>query len=365
MKKYLVIFLVAATFISCQEVFVPEVEEVEPFLIVEGSISTLNTSHTILISLSSKFQHNPLIKGVNSATVYVDDEFGDRTYFYNIANGVYRTDTAETFSARLGRSYVLTIEMDDGNIYQSDPQTVVACPEISSLYCNFGVESILRENAYGEAFESPFEGIGVYTGTQGILPFNNYYFYKYLAYEQHKTTIRLGINDVFLYGHRRLSGKYSSNLVIGNADEFGNYALRTKKVLFIAKEDMVTYDPRIPDTIELISTRFEGLIFKLQQYSLSPDAFEFWNDAVTQLEAKGRLFDPVSPQLHGNIRCVSDSLQKVVGVFYASDVSERISYFYINTRDQAITRDIESMPELYLDTLLWGRKPDDWIDPPN
>lgn len=363
MKKFLIIVIVAIALVSCQEVFVPDVEEVEPFLLIEGSISTTPGLHKVLVSLSGKFQHNPLIRPVNTATVYVDDDLGNRTYFNKIANGVYQTDTEEAFAAKISRTYILTVETDDGNIYKSNPQTVVECADISSLYCNYGVESVLNENAYGEAYEVSYDGIRVYTGTDGILPYNNYYFYTYNAYEQHKTCIRIGMNTYYLYGHRRLSGKYANFLLVGNADEFGDFALRYKKILFIAKDDMTNYDPPIPDTIEIISTRFEGLIFILRQYSISPDAFEFWNDAVTQLEAKGRLFDPVSPQLHGNIHCVSDSLQEVVGIFYASDVSEKLSYFYINSKNRTITKDIDSMPELFLDTLHWGW-PDSWIDPP-
>jgi hypothetical protein len=364
MKKCFIIAIAAFMLISCQEVFVPDVEEVEPFLIVEGSITTKPGLHTVLISLSSRFQHNPLIKPVSTATVFVEDNLGQRTYFYNITNGVYRTDTAEYFAAKIGQSYILTIETDDGNIYKSNPQTVVECADVSSLYCNYDTETILSENTYGEAYEILYDGIRIFTGTDGILPYNNFYFYNYIAYEQHKTTIQIGINIYYLYGHRRLSGKYSNYMLIGNADEFGDYALRNKRVLFVAKDDMTNYTPPLPDSFEVLETRFEGLIFKLQQYSLSPDAYEFWHDAETQLEAKGRLFDPVSPQLHGNIHCVSDSLQEIVGIFSASDVSEKLAYFYINNRNQTITRDVENMPELILDTLKWAR-PDDWIDPPN
>jgi hypothetical protein len=171
------------------------------------------------------------------------------------------------------------------------------------------------------------------------------------------------VNSYYLYGHRRLSGKYARQLLIGNADDYGNNALRDKKLIFIAKDDLYTYVPPLPDTIEILSTQFEGLLFRLRQYSLSPDAFDFWHDAENQLEAKGRLFDPVAPQLHGNMYCVNDSLQKVVGIFSASDVKEQVSYFYIDRRNHIYTKELESMPNLILDTLMWGR-PEDWVDIP-
>jgi hypothetical protein len=363
MLKYLTILLFVLTLISCQEVFIPEVDDPEPFLIIEGSVSTIPGYHQVTLMWSSKFSHNPAFHRIDNANIYLEDRQGNRTYFYRINSGVYQTDSLEIFAAVLGETYTLTVELDNGNIYRSKPQTVVECPDVKSLYCRYARESILTENAYGEAYEIPFDGISSYTSTDGLFPYNNYYFYRYVGYEQHKTIIRIGVNSYYLYGHRRLSGKYARQLLIGNADDYGNNALRDKKLIFIAKDDLYTYVPPLPDTIEILSTQFEGLLFRLRQYSLSPDAFDFWHDAENQLEAKGRLFDPVAPQLHGNMYCVNDSLQKVVGIFSASDVKEQVSYFYIDRRNHIYTKELESMPNLILDTLMWGR-PEDWVDIP-
>jgi hypothetical protein len=363
MGRDLIILFSALLLVSCQEVFVPDVEEVEPFLMVEGSITTRPGTHTVSIHYSSTFKNNPTFKQVNTAHVYVEDDLANKTYFYSRGNGAYQTDTAQIFAAEVGRTYTLIIETEDGNIFRSEPQTVVACPDIQSLYCSLSNESILTENVYGEAYEIPYDGISVITGTNGILPYNNYYLYRYVAYEEHKTVIQIGVSDYYLYGHRKLSGKYSNYLRIGNADEFGNFALRNKKILFIARDDMTTYDPPLPDTITILSTTFEGLLFELEQLSLTPDAYTFWKDAVDQLEATGRLFDPVAPQLHGNIHCVSDSVTRIIGIFYASDISEKVAYLYISSKNRTFSKDLGRMPDLYLDSLEWT-KPDDWVDRP-
>ncbi len=363
MCKYLYIVIAAILLISCQEVFIPDVEEVEPFLIIEGSISTQPESHEVSINWSSEFQHNPIFQSVNNAYVYVEDELGNRVDFHNTSNGRYQTDEATPFAAVVGRSYFLRVEMDDGNVYQSEPQTVVDCPEVKTLNCSFATNALLHEDAYGDAIEITYDGFNIFTGTEGILPYNNFYFYKYIAYEQHKTVIQIGVQQYYLYEHRRLSSKYLNFLLIGNADEFGNYVLRDKKLLFVGKDDMTRYTPPLPDTITVLSTRFEGLLFELEQHSLSPDAYSFWHDAETQLEAKGRLFDPVSPQLHGNMHCVNDSLNKVIGIFSASNVSEKVAYLYIDYQNRTYSKDLDSMPELVLGGLQWSR-PEGWIDPP-
>jgi hypothetical protein len=135
-------------------------------------------------------------------------------------------------------------------------------------------------------------------------------------------------------------------------------------MLFISKKDMSDYIQPF-DTIwyTLVNNWFDGLLFKLEQLSISDNAYSFWRDAELQLEADGRLFDPVASQLKGNIRCITDSTKEVIGIFNASHVSERYAYLYINYENKTTSLDIDGFPTLYLDTCSWIR-PDDWIRRP-
>jgi hypothetical protein len=133
--------------------------------------------------------------------------------------------------------------------------------------------------------------------------------------------------------------------------------------MFIITEDMTNYIPVYPDTLTLIGTYFEGLLFNLRQLSLSPDAYAYYRDAEKQLEAEGRLFDPAYVQPSGNIECISDPERKVIGVFSASDVNECFVYMYVNYNGRTYTNRIDSFPELWLDTCSYGM-PDSWIKPP-
>jgi hypothetical protein len=101
----------------------------------------------------------------------------------------------------------------------------------------------------------------------------------------------------------------------------------------------------------------------MNQKSISSDAYSFYSDVEKQFEAEGRLFDPVSPQLTGNITCTNNESNKVIGVFYAFDETEKIAYLYSNSENQTYSSILDSMPELWLDTCSWSQ-PDDWISPP-
>jgi len=155
--------------------------------------------------------------------------------------------------------------------------------------------------------------------------------------------------------------KYTQIIRTGNADQFPGHNIENQELLFVSTEDMYNFIMPFSDTMfVLLQNWFDGLIFKLEQLSLSDNAYAFWRDAELQLEAEGKLFDPVSPQLKGNIRCVSDSTKDVIGIFNASHVTEKYAYFYIDYQNRTTSMEIDSFPTLYLDTCSWGI-PNDWI----
>jgi hypothetical protein len=363
MQRILFIIAGLVFIVGCSEVYEPDVDEVDPFLSIEGFISTKPGPQYVYIMRSKSYNDRPYFVGEAGAIVYVTDSLGKHFNYENMGNGVYRADLTEGNGIEIGYTYILQIITRDGTIFRSTPQKVVQSPEIANLYCEFGRQTILTENTYGDAFEQEFEGINLMIETNGILPSDNYYLYHYTGYEEHHSFIQYELTEYQIFRHRHLSGKYSNIIHTVNADEFGDFEVKNEKLLFIVTNDMTNYDPIVPDTFTVNGTRWEGLLFRLEQLSLSSDAYTFYRDAEQQLAAEGHLFDPTFTQITGNITCVSDPPKRVVGVFYAADISVRYAYFYINYRNHTYTQEIDSFPELWLDTCSWGR-PEDWIVPP-
>jgi len=349
--------------VGCSEVYEPDIERVDPFLNIEGYISTKPGLQYVYIRYSRSYNDRPYFTGESGATVFVTDNNGNRNNYEDFGNGVYRLELTEENVAEIGSSYTLEVITRDGTIYRSTPQQVVPSPEIHDLYCEFDRQTILTENTYGEAFEQEYEGINLILETNGILTSDNYYLYHYIGYEEHHSMIRYDVSEFNIYRHRRLSGKYFNIIHTVNADEFGNFEVRNDKLMFIITDDMTNYNPIIPDTFSVTGTQFEGLLFKLEQSSLSSDAYTYYRDAERQLEAEGRLFDPTLAQVTGNIQCISNPDEKVIGVFYAADVSDYYTYMFVDYEGQTYTDRLDSFPELWLDTCSWGI-PDDWISPP-
>ncbi len=367
MKRIVIIILFVIALAGCQEVFVPDIEEMEPVIVIEGMLTSLPEIHEVKISKTRSFSERPYYPHVTDALVEIRDEDGNIIPFQHHNYGVYRSDTNNLYKAELGKTYVLRVVTSEGDVYESSPQTVLESPEISNLVCRFDQSVILTDNSNGDVFEIKKGGIEIIGETQGILPARNYYFYRWNAYEQHVTVLAtLGVppSYYYIYRHKRILGKYRNVIRTGNADEYANFKIKNHKIIFVTTEDMSNYIQPFPDTsFSVLENWFYGLIFKLEQFSISDNAYSFWRDAELQLEAEGRLFDPVASQLKGNIKCVSDSTKAVIGVFNASHVSEKYAFFYIDYLNRTSSMDIDSFPQLYLDTCHWGM-PDDWIDRP-
>jgi hypothetical protein len=207
------------------------------------------------------------------------------------------------------------------------------------------------------------DGIQIICETQGILPVQNYYFYRWIGYEQHVNVLSPEMGDpISLYGHRSMKIKYKQVIRTGNADQFHDFLMKNHDLIYISLWDMSNYIIPIDDsTSTLASNYFDGLLFKLEQLSISDNAYSFWRDAELQLEAEGKLFDPVATQLKGNIRCVTDSLKDVIGIFNASDVSEKYAYFYLDGQNRTTSKIINGFPTLYLDSSYHVNMPGDWI----
>jgi hypothetical protein len=89
-------------------------------------------------------------------------------------------------------------------------------------------------------------------------------------------------------------------------------------------ENRISFQPLIsivrPE--ERLSVRYSILV---RQYGLTKEAYEFWNILRKNTELTGSLFDPQPSQLPGNIICLDDPNERVIGFVSAGkQVSKRI-----------------------------------------
>lgn len=120
---------------GCITQFVPQTKENKEMLVVEGLITDKAGESVIKIAetmpLGEKSDANP----VSGCTVYVTDNLGSSTTFYETSEGVYSPPSG--FSGQVGRTYTLQIHANpaSGNLnYRSFPVEMKPVPPIDSIY---------------------------------------------------------------------------------------------------------------------------------------------------------------------------------------------------------------------------------------
>lgn len=94
-------------------------------------------------------------------------------------------------------------------------------------------------------------------------------------------------------------------------------------------EDRVSYQPiqKLTHPDERVSFKYSILV---RQYGLPEEAWQFWNTLRKNTELTGTLFDPQPSLLPGNITCISDPSEKVIGFITAGEIAEKRIYIKNN-----------------------------------
>jgi hypothetical protein len=362
--KEIVMFISILIFMpACEEVISPKVERTNSSLAVEGMMSTIPGRNSISITNSNPYNDPKNLKRVAGLKVYTIDNQGNRIDFEETNNnGLYTTGNDSTKIAKIGNTYTLFITSPDGDVYKSTPQYVSECPEIDKIFIDSDQETILTEDNYGKAIAVNVDGITVFSNTKAILPKNNYYLFRWYGFVEHYARVTPpGSTSYELFRHTILSSLYTKVICTGNADESYDLSLRRKKFVFIPENAYMDYNPEIPEGYILENKTFEGILFATEQYSISEDSYNFWHQAEQQLEASNKLFNPITTQIKGNLTCVSNPEKKIYGVFCATDSKIRYDYLFINHRHLTYNVELDSLPDIYIDT---NSPLSNWIFPP-
>jgi len=367
------VILIISTFLlpgSCVKVYDPNVDSVASEMVVDASLSTVPGVHKIRLSYSNPYNANSKYNGFTGAKVSVSDDQGRIIPFGEIGQGgFYETDTNESIKAEIGRTYTLHIITKEGDVFVSEPQTILKCAPMDSLFCENDEQKVLDENGNGDSYEVIDKGMRVEVNSKGLYPNHNFYLYSWVAYEEYCVGLVYGPFLHLLYTHVPLPSKYDKDVCTGNADNYVNQQLSHNRLLFIPNKELQNFTGSIPDSLlegknHVQFENFQGLIFRLEQKSISDNAYMFWSSVQSQLDASGKLFDPVASQIAGNIICTNNPQKKAFGVFYAYDVSEKYAYLYMSVTDRISSKPLNEFPKLVVDSFYWEVPPPGWVSPP-
>lgn len=293
----LVFFLLLAGTVACiDEVNFP-LRTVTPRLVVEGLVTNQKPPYRVQLTFTDSKQGRRALteaNGVSGAVVSIADDQGNATRLTEFQSGVYLT-TDTTLVGVVGRSYTLSVQLPDGRRYISRPEQLTAVPDVERVYYEEDDRLVASENA----------GINVYVDVQDPGETKNYYRWSAYGYSLRPST---GVCCLFTYegcpkcftlcwerGENLAANLLSDELINGNA----------------IRRQFVYFSP----------IRSRGLhLIEVNQYSLTEQAYRFWQRYEEQRIRTGSILDPLPEPIEGNVSNADDPSESVLGYFGASSV---------------------------------------------
>lgn len=296
MKRIHFLFFLLVIFAGCRDRYeLPLRDDDISLLVVEGVLNVGGPTN-ITLSRTLKVNDNLSFKPERNAQLTVEDKSGNSTMVSESGEGRY-------YHAQLplvaGQEYRLRIRTTNNNEYLSDYVTAVNTPAIDSI-------SWKKEN----------EGVRIFANTHD--PSNNTRYYKW-DYDEtweirssfpssYKWT---GGTTIVYYGlHNYQCWKYdrSKNILIGSTAQLQSDVVSEAELTFIQPG------------AERLGVRYSILV---RQQSLTKAAYEYLSQMKKNTESLGTIFDPQPSELRGNIRCVTNPQEDVIGYLTASSTTEK------------------------------------------
>lgn len=351
----------------CTEPYDPKTENDRQVPAIYSLVTDIPGQSYVDITVAVPYDSMTWRKGISGAMVFITDNSGGKTPFTEASDGRY-VPVNSTFSGKPGKSYVLTVEMPDKQVYVSSPQEMLPQVIPFEVSGKFGKETYLLESYYGKVIQKEKEVCEIYydlkyTGpeqpefrfisTQIVeytvfkpkfppFPVSGYMFYCWYV-----------IADSSLVFTNE---KYKTNS--GGIQKIRICSTTPDKKIQVPDMSLMTmsYDKINIDTDEL------RRIIRISQYRLNPDSYAWYKGVDNQNASQGKIFDPLIAQLYGNLSCQTNPDQPILGFFEVSSVA--VNSWSVS-RDGKLTSIIfKSVPNVFPPPsgFTVNVEPDFWID---
>lgn len=298
MKHWRQVILFTILLAGCRKPYNPPVINASnEYLVVEGVINPGSDPTIIKLSYTVNLSTKRIAKPVPGGTLTVESDQHTLYPLTDAGNGTY---VSAGLNLDHSHTYRLDITTPDKKQYQSGLQPVMTTPPIDSV-------GFLVQN----------NGIQLYVNTHD--PNNNtrYYRWEYQETWQFHAEHR---SDYITNG-TAVVARGANQMVF---DCFGNDTSSSITLGSSAKlsQDVIYQNPitQVASTSEKLETKYSILV---KQYALSSDAYNFWVNLKKNTEQLGSIFDAQPSQINGNIHCVTDPAEPVIGYISVTNVPQK------------------------------------------
>ncbi|MBN2632760.1 MAG: DUF4249 domain-containing protein [Bacteroidales bacterium] len=296
--KYLTLILsLLFTFCGCVTEYIPDLHENEELLVVEGLITDQPVANVIKIYKTDPLWTNDFRTPLENCSVWISDDSGKTDTLEQQREGVFVTDPA-TFTGVPGKTYTLHFTALSGTelrTYESLPVKMLPVPPVDSVYYE------KQDYVYNHL---PFEGCRICIDTRDPSGQCNYYRWEYVETWEFRLPFDVANKVCWVT-------EESEEILIKDASMFSGNSILKYPV------------KNITNPVDRLGIRYSILV---NQYSLSEEEYSFWERLGNSREQVGGLYDIIPSSIPGNIFCVEEKLEKVLGYFSVSAIkSERLT----------------------------------------
>ncbi len=341
---------------GCKEIYEPDLNHDKQYLVVEGMITNLEGPHEIKLSKTNVFgqgyEHIP----VENASLKIADSENNVIMLEEVNPGSYYTP--DSFSGKIDESYTLHITTESGETYKSKPQELMPPLEIDSFYGEPGFETFFYETHDENSIHAEeIEGVNLFIDVSFNDERTSKFRYKSVLMLQYKFIPANTEEEILYYCWevKDITHTVDSDLIENlsqsesKRNRVGFLPNRKKDMKYIGfpvfkKDTTIQPSPDGEATDMVPITYLQPRIFSNSVYTLNDDAYSFYYERHRQTSNEGQLFDPIAPQIIGNIYSEDQQEEVVLGFFEASSVTRVKTY---NIRSATIFDDLESfeMPD--------------------
>jgi len=308
-RSYIILFLLLLVSKACIDPFEPVINETQELMVIDGVISDRPGIHRVSVSLSTPYGE-PEFKPVGGCVVTVQDDQGNIEFYSEswIEPGVYEAWLDEPFLA-VDKAYSLQVISPSDQTYVSVYDTLLSCPPVDTVYYQ-------QEMSGGDDPEDIWQGLQFYNDVRGFGGGTRNYRWRATAtWEYHSPYIPeyvryKGINIPYI--EDTVSTCYLTELI--ETVYAASTRLLSENNIF---KNRLHY---VSDQTPRLAERYSLLV---EQYSLSDQAFNYWNKLAVQSANSASLYETQPASSQGNIHNASGRAEKVLGCFYATQIREK------------------------------------------
>jgi Domain of unknown function (DUF4249) len=301
--------LIAALIVGCVTDFEPNITNNDAKLVIDGLITNQVGPYKVVLQYSYPYTNKTGVRSIAGATVEISDDKGTKETLIERGQGLYETVNIRGI---IGRKYKLNIKTPDGKKYESAPELLKPVSDFGTLYTEF-------QDTKSPTMRGQFN---MFIDVKDPDSPDDFYRWKWTHYED-ITYCLVVVSTSSTGAPIRLRNKCCGEC----------WKIEPCNGCIILANDRLTNGKTITRVPlgKIPYTDISGYFIAFEQYSLSSEAYQFWKGVDSQINNSGGIFDLPPATVAGNVSCITQPEEQVLGFFGASSVVKKSVYVPRNT----------------------------------